>query len=464
MNDHLGDANSMHEINHKISTNDLRICVVGIGRIGLPTALCFADRGFTTTGVDINEKLVSEINSGRYPLKDEPEFDKIFDRVMKNRKFTATNQISDVLPTSDVVILSLPTPMDNNYVPNYSALLSVGTSLRNSLKLGALVIVESTVEPGFIENELIPTIEGADKKRSSGIDFLIAACPETANPGEILADFRKLPRLIGGINEKSAAITSNLYKHVFGVEIISLPDCKTANAAKLTANVFRDINIAFVNELAMLFEKMNIDILKVLNACDRKYNFQIHFPGAGVGGPCLPVNSYQYLNTAKKTFDGVLRIIEAAREINEHMPHHTVELAADALNQAGKSIKNSEIAILGVSYKPNVADIQLTPAEEIIKSLTNLGGKVRIYDPFYKSQNLFSVPCTASFFDAIDKADAVILVTAHDEFKNIDPTILVTRMRTPVFVDARGIMEVEAAKKSGLIFRGIGRGFTNPTN
>ncbi len=170
-------------------------------------------------------------------------------------------------------------------------------------------------------------------------------------------------------------LLQNLYKHVFGVDTILLPNCKTANAAKLTANVFRDVNIAFVNELALLFEKMDIDILQVLDACDRKYNFQVHYPGAGVGGPCLPVNSYQYLNTARKTFDGVLRLIEVAREINEHMPRHTVELVIDALNETGKSVKNSSIAILGISYKPNIADIQLSPAKEIIEILANLGAK-----------------------------------------------------------------------------------------
>ena len=450
----------MDKILQNISTNNLTIGVVGIGRIGLPTALCFADKGFLTIGIDINAKLVHEITSGIYPLKDEPEFDKIFDKVITNKQFSATNDISSSLSQCDVIILSLPTPMDDNYVPNYSALLSVGKNLHDFIKSGALVIVESTVEPGFIENELIQVIEGSDNKHQRNVDFSLVACPETANPGEILSDFKKLPRLIGGINDIASEATSNLYKHVFGVDTLLLPNCKTANAAKLTANVFRDVNIAFVNELSLLFEKMDIDILQVLDACDRKYNFQTHYPGAGVGGPCLPVNSYQYLNTARKTFDGVLRLIEVAREINEHMPRHTVELVIDALNETGKSVKNCSIAILGVSYKPNVADIQLSPAKDIIEILTNLGAKIKIYDPFYKSQNCFSHIVNDSLFDTVENCDAIILVTAHNEFKKIDIKSLTQKMKTPIFIDTRGIIDMDLAKNAGVIFRGIGRGFS----
>lgn len=450
----------MENLLHNIPTNNVKIGVIGIGRIGLPTALSFADKGFQTVGIDINTKLIDQINSGSYPLKDEPDFDKIFDEVIKNGKFTATSDISSFLPTCDVVILSLPTPMDSNYVPNYSALLSVGKDLHDFIKSNGLVIVESTVEPGFIEDELIQVIEGSDHKHKRNIDFSIVACPETANPGEILSDFKKLPRLVGGINNDASEITSKLYKHVFGVDTIILPNCKTANAAKLTANVFRDVNIAFVNELALLFEKMNIDILQVLDACDKKYNFQTHYPGAGVGGPCLPVNSYQYLNTARKTFDGVLRMIEVAREINEHMPRHTVELVIDALNQIGKSVKNTSIGILGVSYKPNVADIQLSPAKEIIEILENLGAQIKIYDPFYKLQKVFSYDVNETISDTIENCDAVILVTAHTEFTNMDIKSLTQKMKTPIFIDTRGVIDMDTAKNAGVIFRGIGRGYS----
>jgi nucleotide sugar dehydrogenase len=450
---------TVDEIRNYLKSGQVKVSVVGIGRIGLPTALSFAHSGLPTIGVDINAKLVQMVNSGNYPIKDEPGFDKIFDDVIKNKKFHATTDIGEAIPKSNLVILSLPTPMDKNNVPDYSALISVVKSLSKLLKSGSLIVVESTIEPGFIENELISIIENNDQRLKSGKDFSIAACPETANPGEILNDFKKLPRLVGGINAKTTDLVSEIYTHVFNVEMIKMPDCKTANAAKLTANVFRDINIAFVNELAVLFENLGIDILKVLEACDKKYNFETHYPGAGVGGPCLPVNSYQILNSARgMENNGMLRIIRAARETNESMPYHVVELLADALNEAGKSVKNSTIALLGLSYKPNVRDIQLSPAEAIIKRLDQLGARIKIYDPYFKSTEVFLHKTEDDSVNAITNADAAIIVTAHNEFRNIEPTFFAAKLKTPVLIDTRGLIDVHAAKKAGLIFRGIGRG------
>lgn len=450
--------NDTAKLKQELESGNLTVTVIGIGRIGLPTALSFANAGIPTIGVDIDSDLIAKIQKGIYPLNDEPEFAKIFESVIKRKKFEVTTDIKQAVPKSNIIILSLPTPMDKNYVPDYSALLTVGKNLNKLLKPGSIVIVESTIEPGFIEDEFISLLEGEENNLQASKDFRLAVCPETANPGEIMSDFKKLPRLVGGIDDKTANLVSTIYKHVFGVEILLMPDCKTANAAKLTANVFRDVNIAFVNELAMLFEKIGVDIIKVLEACDKKYNFQIHYPGAGVGGPCLPVNSYQFLNTARRTYDGVLRIIESAREINEHMPYHTIELLEDAFNEAEKSIKNSTVTILGVSYKPDIRDIQLTPAEEIISKLDQLNSKIKIYDPYFKSTTVFSHKTEGNLFDAISDADAVILLTAHKEFYDIDPTLLVSKMKTPIFIDSRGIIEIRAAKKAGLIFRGIGRG------
>ncbi len=447
------------EISKHLKSGEIKPCVIGIGRIGLPTALSFANAGFQTVGVDINSELVTMINSGNYPLKDEPGFDKIFDEVIRNKKIFATTEIAEAIPKSNLVILSLPTPMDKNNVPDYSALISVAKNLNKLLSKGTIVIVESTIEPGFVESELLSVIEGNYRRLKAGTDFSVAACPETANPGQILHDFTAVPRLIGSIDDKTSKIVSEIYKQVFGAEIIVLSDCKTANAAKLTANVFRDINIAFVNEIAILFENLGIDIMKVLEACDKKYNFETHYPGAGVGGPCLPVNSYQILNSARgMKNNGLLRIIRAARETNESMPYHVVELLADALKEADKSIKGSRVAVLGISYKPDVKDIQLAPAEAIIKRLDQLESAVKIYDPYYKSTDVFSHKTEASLINAITNADAVVIVTAHNEFRSIDPSLFVSKMHTPVMVDARGIVDVHAAKKAGLVFRGIGRG------
>ena len=445
------------QIQAHLTSNSLKVGIVGIGRIGLPTALCFANSGFETIGIDINAELVNMVNSGDYPLKDEPEFDKIFEAVMHQKKLVATTNISKAVLECDIILLSLPTPIDDQNIPDYTALLLVGKSLNKVLSNGQIVIVESTVEPGFIENELLQTIEGPDRTLKSGIDFHLAACPEIANPGEIMKDFKNLPRLVGSIDEKISSIVSQIYTHVFGVELILMPNCKTANAVKLTTNAFRDINIAFVNELALLFEKLGIDTYTVIDAAKRKYNFQPHFPGAGVGGQCLPTNSYQYLNSSKKIDDNFLKIVKEARKINENMPNHVVNLLSNALSESNTSLNNSTIALLGVSYKPNIHDVQIAPSKEIIKILKEKNAKIKIFDPYFTTQ-VFGLNTEKSISDALSESDAAILITGHKEFQNLDLKKFSNTMKNPILVDCTGLVNPHDAKENGIIFRGIGRG------
>ena len=450
------NMNNLEDVLKSLKSQTLRVCVIGIGRIGLPTALSFAKSGLDTVGVDINENLVQNINSGNFPLKDEPGYQEIFDNVIKNKKFSATTNIEDTVPNSDLILLSLPTPMDKNNIPDYSALRTVASKLSEILSPNSLVIVESTIEPGFIEDEMVSIITKSGRLIASE-NFFIGVCPENANPGEILHDFTNLPRLVGGINSDITKIIKSIYNFVFSVELIEMPNCKTANAVKLTTNVFRDINIAFVSELSIMFEKLGIDTNKVLEAAKKKYNFQVHYPGAGVGGPCLPINSYQLLNTARRT--GVkLGIIESGRKINENMPEHVIELTLDAFKESGISLEGSDILILGISYKPDVKDIQLTPAEHIIKKLKALGTNIHIYDPYFSSTKQFGINVLESISpELLEKMNAAIIVTAHEEFTKIDISKF-TKMKTPILIDTRGIVDPTDAQNSRLIFRGLGRG------
>ena len=449
------DMGNIDEVRYSLESKSLNVCVIGIGRIGLPTALSFAKAGLQTIGVDINEKLVDSINAGNFPLKDEPGYEEIFDKVRKNGSFSATTDINEAISKSSLILLSLPTPMDEKNIPNYSALESVGKQLSHILQPNSLVIVESTIEPGFIENNLINILEKAGRLHA-GKNFTIGVCPENANPGEILHDFTNLPRLVGSISEQTTKIITMIYDFVFSVELIIMPDCKTANAVKLTTNVFRDINIGFISELSLMFEKLGIDTLKVLDAAKKKYNFQIHYPGAGVGGPCLPINSYQLLNAARRS--GVsLNMIEAGRQINEKMPEHVIELTLDAFKEHNKSIQNNDILILGISYKPDVKDIQLTPAEHIIEKLQKLGVNVHIYHPYYPSDQIFGINVEENLDVIISKVDAAIIVTAHKEFKKITISIF-NQMKSPILIDTRGIIDPTEAQQAKLIFRGLGRG------
>ena len=451
------NMNNAEDVLESLDSKTLRVCVIGIGRIGLPTALSFAKSGLQTIGVDINEKLVENINSGKFPLKDEPGYDEIFDSVLKTKKFSATTKIEDAVPNSDLILLSLPTPMDENNIPDYSALRTVSSKLSDILSPNSLVIVESTVEPGFIEDEMVSLISKSGRLEIEK-SFFIGVCPENANPGEILHDFTNLPRLVGGINLNITKIIKSIYNFVFSVELVEMPDCKTANVVKLTTNVFRDINIAFISELSLMFEKLGIDTNKVLEAAKKKYNFQVHYPGAGVGGPCLPINSYQLLNTARRT--GVkLGIIESGRKINEKMPDHVIDLISDAFRESNIRLDGSDILIFGVSYKPNVKDIQLTPAEHIIEKLKNLGANVHIYDPYFTSTKIFGIGTLTTIPDEniLKTMNAPVIVTGHDSFKSFKISNF-SLMKNPILIDTRGIFEPRDAKNANLIFRGLGRG------
>ena len=447
--------NNLEEIKDSLNSKSLKVCVIGIGRIGLPTALSFAKSGLQTIGVDINQELIKKINSGVFPLTDEPGYEDIFKQVLNKKIFTVTSKIEDVVPNCDLILLSLPTPMDEKNIPDYSALISVAKNLSNILSPNSLVIVESTIEPGFIENEMISIISSSNRLKIEDT-FQIGVCPENANPGEILHDFTNLPRLVGGTNGNITQIIKLIYNFVFKVDLIEMPNCKTANAEKLTTNVFRDINIAFVSELSIMFEKLGIDTMKVLEAAKMKYNFQIHYPGAGVGGPCLPINSYQLLNTAQRT--GVkLNMIESGRRINEKMPEHVVELISDAFNESDQKLENSKILILGISYKANVKDVQLSPAKIIVEKLQKLGVNVYLYDPFFTSTVIFGLETQNNLETILPEMDGAIIVTDHDDFKNI-PISLFSKMKYPILVDTRGIIDPVTANKEKIIFRGLGRG------
>ena len=334
----------------------------------------------------------------------------------------------------------------------------MGNQLHDLICKGTVIIVESTVEPGFVENTLVKILEGEDHKFVAGKDFGIGVCPETANPGHINDDFENLPRLVGALDEKTKIIITKIYNHVFPVEIIPMIDCKTANAVKLTTNVFRDLNIAFINELAILFERVGIDISDVLEAAKTKYNFEAHYPGPGVGGPCIPVNSYQMINLAKTWGLETLQMVETGRRINESMPDHVIELLKDAFKEKGQDIENSNILVLGVAYKPDIRDFKLSPAEPIILKLKDLKANISIYDPFFKNQLVFGINTESDFLSAISNSDAIIIVTAHKEFHGIDPEFLKSKMRSSIIIDSRKVINQDHAKKAGLIYRGIGCG------
>ncbi|HXW36988.1 MAG TPA: nucleotide sugar dehydrogenase, partial [Nitrososphaerales archaeon] len=414
------------------------------------------DAGARVVGIDVRESIVDETNRGKCGLVDEPGLPEIVKRNVKAGRLTATTDAARAVKSSQFVIVCVPTPVDQTKSPDYSAIRAASKTLGRSISKGTVVIVESTVGPGIVEEMVRPIIE-QESGMKGGLDFGLASCPERSDPGNIVVNMKSVPRIVGSLDPGCTELVSELYSAGLGVDVIRVSSPKTANAVKLTENLFRDVNIALANEFALLFENFGIDTIEVINACATKYNFMPHYPGAGVGGPCLPVNSYYLIVEGMKT-GNIPYLIRLAREINDRMPDHVVELTSEALNDVGKTIKGSKIAIMGVTYKPGVRDVQLSPLERVTNRLVEMGATVQIYDPMLLGQSVFGLNTQSSLESAAKGADAIIIGTAHKEFENLDlPKLSRLVRKKAALVDSRNVVRPTDATTAGFSYRGVGR-------
>lgn len=445
---------SCQEIIDSIKNSELVICVVGLGQIGLPTAALFAEAGANVIGVDIDHGLILCVNSGSSFFNHEPGLNELVNRVVKEGRLKATTDISAVAE-ADVTILCLPTSVDRYKSPDYSALTSTCKEVSKYLRRHSVIIIESTVGPGTVE-ELALVVEGVTGMRA-GIDFGMASCPERANPGEILQRFKKTTRVIGGLNKHTTEVVSVLYNVILCAHIVKVSNPKTANLVKLVENIFRDTNIALINELAIMSEKLGIDIFEVIDACATKWNFIKHYPGPGVGGPCLPISAY-FLTHEVKKFGHNPHITAMARTINDQMPSHIIQLLSEALNDIEKEVHGSKVAILGVSYKPEVHNVENSPIREIFKMLKDMEAEITLYDALFKGEVVFGENICESLEAATTGADCIILGVAHNEFRDLDITELAKNVDMPAaIIDATQFINPLKAKHLGFSYRGVGR-------
>jgi nucleotide sugar dehydrogenase len=443
---------SPQAVEQALKHGKINISVVGAGRIGLPTAVLFANAGAKVTACDINPKVVTAITNGQNYI-DEPGLDELFDQAIKSGQLTASLDTAQSTSNSDVIILSVPTPVTEEKVPEYEYILNAAKDTGKGLQRGSLIVVESTIGPGTLENQIIPVIEEASGLKA-GTDFLAASCPERADPGSIITRFRSIARIIGGYTKQSADIAAAIYR-TLADEILIVPDPKTANAVKLTENIFRDVNIALMSELAILYEHLGISIFDVIDGASTKWNFIPHYPGAGVGGPCLPANAY-YIIGKGNTVGYVPYLVRMSREINDRMPHEMVRHTMEALNRAGKSLKGAKVTILGLTYKPVIADTQMSPAILIATELEELGANLAFCDPLLAGTTFHGHPVIGDPLKAVKGADCVLLVTAHKEFSDLDLDTVASKTKSPlVLVDGRALYRKHALPKDS-IYQGIG--------
>ncbi|MBS7622339.1 nucleotide sugar dehydrogenase [Candidatus Bathyarchaeota archaeon] len=446
------------EIREMISSGRLTVTVVGLGWMGLPLACLFADAGAKVLGVDKNRRLVEKINRAEATI-DEPRLPQLVAKHVNSGKLRALDDVERAVSVSDVVVVTVPTSVDAEKQADYSILDSSCREIGRGLLPGALVILMSTVAPNVTERLVKPALE-----KSSGLlageDFGLAYSPIRAMGGRALRDLQEYRKVVGGLDQASLKAASAVLSTIVKAGLIETSNIKTAEATKLFEAVYRDLNIALANELGLYCERAGIDYFEAMEAANTQPYSHLHFPSIGVGGHCLPLYPYM-LQTDAQTLGFKLRLIKAARRINDEMPRHVMRLASSGLRQAGRSLPRARVTVLGISYRANVKEARYSPAIELIDALKRRGSRVVVYDPkfTYGEVRTMGFDSEATFEAAVSEAECVILTVGHDEFKSINPENLAAlTSKGCVVVDAASVLDPKTVEKVGLIYRGVGRG------
>ncbi len=430
----------------KIGRKSARISVIGQGYIGLPTALLIADSGFQVVGYDINEGLINRLKGGEAPFQEEGLEDLLRRNLIAGRYFP-TAEREDV-KGSDVIIIAVPTPKSENG-PNLSMLLSAFDTALDSIKLGGLIVVESTLPPGTFEL-LARVIKGRGLKL--GEDVFMSYCPERALPGKLIRELKENYRIIGSLDKHSGEATKLLYSYFVEGEII-LEDVRVVEVVKLVENSFRDVNIAFANEVARICDVLGIDVYKVIELANKHPRVNILRPGVGVGGSCLTKDPL-FLYWASKDRGFEPRVILESRRINDQMPIYSADQLINALSVLG--VKRGKVAILGVTYKGNVSDVRESPAKDFINRLMERGIDVVVYDPF--TEESFGAPRADSLEEALRGSVAVAFLADHDVFRytSLKKYRKVMGNGIAVLFDGRMLFSREEAEEAGFVYIGPG--------
>lgn len=423
------------------------ICVFGLGHVGLPTAVVFAEVGYNVVGVDVDGVRVEMVNRGESYIA-EPGLEELLRKVVSSGRLRATSDGVSVVSKCDAVLISVPTPVVNGEF-DMSFLLSAVKTIARGLKRGALVVVESTVPPGTTAGVVKTTLEEISGMRAE-VDFFLAHAPNRLSPGNALEDLRKIPRVIGGVGPKSTRRAMELYGAVNSS--LYATDATTAELVKLVENTYRDLNIAFANAIALIAHEVGVDALEVIRLANTKPNTKILMFGTGVGGPCLPKDPYLLISKVRNQF--VKALVVQARMINDYMPHHVVNMLDAIAVKEGVDIASANVVIFGVAYKGGVNDVRYSPALILVKELSKRVAKVTVYDPYVK--HLPDVPMAKSLAEAVKDADILIIATDHPEFRDIDLKKLGLLMKRRIIIDGRRVIEKEKATEAGFKYYAVG--------
>ncbi len=406
-----------NEVLQKINDRKAVIGVIGLGYVGLPLVREFCKAEFRVVGFDVDETKVKALESGKTYIRHLPG--KEFQELIKRKLFSPTTNM-DRLKEVDAILICVPTPLDKMQEPDMSYVRGTAETIAKRLRKGQLVSLESTTYPGTTREVVQPLLDATGLKVEK--DYFLAYSPEREDPGNKHFSTGTIPKVVGAIGPNSLKLAKAVYASIVG-QVVPVSTCEAAEATKIVENVYRCINIAMVNELKMLFERMGIDVWEVIEAAKTKpFGFQAFYPGPGLGGHCIPIDPL-YLSWKAREFGKPTRFIELAWEINTQMPEHVINRVIEALNDHGKSVKGANVLILGLAYKKDVDDVRESPSVHLIELLQKRGAKVSYHDPFIPSgkpmrehniTNMRSVKLTA---EALKKSDCVLIATDHS---NVD--------------------------------------------
>lgn len=443
-------------------TENMNMAVIGMGYVGIPAAALFADAGFDVTGIQRRSMRsgwkIDVINSGKSPIEgDEPGLEELIHRVVKEKKTFRVTDNFEIIKEMDVVLIDVQTPTDENHRPHYDSLKEVSHNVGKYLKKGTLVIIESTVAPGTCQNIVLPILE-EESKMIAGKDFYLAFSYERVMPGKLIEFLVNFPRVIGGINEESTKRALNVY-----IKIIKKPlhgtDILTAEFTKTVENAYRDVNIAFANEMALVAESLGVNVFEVRELINERHDRHMHIPGTGVGGHCLPKDSWLLRHGVYEY--GLVKVvpefISLARKINDLMPIHTADLVMMALEEKGILLKDATVAVLGIAYLENSDDIRNTPSTPLIKELIANGAKIVAHDPYVRPHEYKEARIIKDLDTALRDADCVVIATKHKEYNEIDLEHVKNIMRTPIIVDGRNVFNRKICEAKGFLYKGIGK-------
>lgn len=425
---------------------DKNIAIIGLGYVGLPLALLCAERGYCVTGVDSSEAKIVSLQKGKSYIDD------ISDAAVSSSKATFTTSMLAV-KDADIIVVCVPTPVTEGKIPDLSPLNGAVSAIAPHMKGGVLLAIESTINPGVCDDVIIPLVESLTR-RKVGDGFDVVHCPERINPGDKKWNVRNISRVIGGSSPAALKRGMGFYESLIEGTVKPMGSLKEAEAVKVVENAFRDVNIAFVNELAMAFHHLNIDLENVIDgAATKPFSFMPHRPGCGVGGHCIPVDPY-YLIEYSRSHGFEHEFLRIARETNEHMPAFTVSLLEELLQNQGQTLKGTKVALLGLSYKANVGDDRESPSHILHKLLVDAGADVVAFDPFIpQKSNVTGLEV------ALNHADAILIATAHGAFTDRLTPELLQKHSVKVMVDGRNAFRKQKAdfKQAGIAYVGIGQ-------